>query len=70
MARCLRPGAHLLGSTFLAQGSRRQRLLLRNEDFGSTGSAKDLRDWLQAAGFTDVSIDREDGLPVFSARRA
>jgi ubiquinone/menaquinone biosynthesis C-methylase UbiE len=70
MARCLRPGGHLLGSTFLAQGSRRQRLLLRNEDFGSTGSAKDLRDWLQAAGFTDVSIDREDGLPVFSARRA
>jgi ubiquinone/menaquinone biosynthesis C-methylase UbiE len=70
MARCLRPGAHLLGSTFLAQGSHRQRLLLRNEDFGSTGSAKDLRDWLQAAGFTDVSIDREDGLPVFSARRA
>jgi ubiquinone/menaquinone biosynthesis C-methylase UbiE len=70
MARCLRPGGHLLGSTFLAQGSRRQRLLLRNDDFGSTGSAKDLRDWLQAAGFTDVSIDREDGLPVFSARRA
>jgi len=70
MARCLRPGGRLLGSTFLAQGSRRQRLLLRNEDFGSTGSAKDLRDWLQAAGFTDVSIDREDGLPVFSARRA
>jgi ubiquinone/menaquinone biosynthesis C-methylase UbiE len=70
MARCLRPGGHLLGSTFLAQGSRRQRLLLRNEDFGSTGSAKDLRGWLQAAGFTDVSIDREDGLPVFSARRA
>jgi SAM-dependent methyltransferase len=40
MARCLAPGGRLLGSTFLAQGSRRQRLLLGNEDFGSTGSAE------------------------------
>jgi SAM-dependent methyltransferase len=69
MARCLRPGGRLLGSTFLAQGSRRQRLLLRNEDFGSTGSAEDLRDWLRGAGLTDVSVDRDDGLTVFSALR-
>lgn len=69
MARCLHPGGRLLGSTFLSQGSRRQRLLLRNEDFGSTGSAADLRDWLHGAGFTDVSIDRNDGLTVFSAIR-
>ncbi len=69
MTRCLRPGGRLLGSTFLAHGSRRQRLLLRNEDFGSTGSAEDLRQWLHAAGLTDVSIDRDDGLPVFSAIR-
>ena len=69
MARCLRSGGRLLGSTFLAQGSRRQRLLLRNDDFGSTGSAGDLREWLHAAGLTDVSVDREDGLAVFSATR-
>jgi SAM-dependent methyltransferase len=69
MVPCLRPGGRLLGSTFLAQGSRRQRLLLRNEDFGSTGSAEDLRDWLHGAGLTDVSIDRNDGLTVFSAVR-
>jgi ubiquinone/menaquinone biosynthesis C-methylase UbiE len=69
MARCLRPGGRLLGSTFLAQGSRRQRRLLRNEDFGSTGNAEDLRQWLHAAGLTDVSVDRDDGLPVFSAIR-
>ena len=67
MARCLRPGGRLLGSTFLAQGSRRQRLLLRNEDFGSTGSADDLRGWLHGAGFGDVSVDRPHGLAVFSA---
>ena len=69
MARCLRPGGRLLGSTFLALGSRRQRLLLRNSDFGSTGSARDLRGWLLAAGLADVSIDRENGLAVFSATR-
>ena len=69
MARCLRPGGRLLGSTFLAQGSRRQRLLLRNDDFGSTGSAEDMQGWLHSAGLTDVSIDRDDGLAVFSATR-
>jgi SAM-dependent methyltransferase len=67
MARCLRPRGRLLGSTFLAHGSRRQRLLLGNDDFGSTGSARDLRDWLHGAGLTEVSIDRDDGLAVFSA---
>jgi SAM-dependent methyltransferase len=69
MTRCLRPGGRLLGSTFLAQGSRRQRFLLRNDDFGSVGSAENLRLWLHNAGLTDVSIDRNDGLAVFSATR-
>ena len=69
MARCLRPGGLLIGSTFLAQGSRRQRLLLRNEDFGSVGSARDLRARLESAGITEVAVDRDDGLAVFSGRR-
>ncbi|HTA14509.1 MAG TPA: class I SAM-dependent methyltransferase [Solirubrobacteraceae bacterium] len=70
MARCLRPGGRLLGSTFLADGSRRQRRLLRVDDFGHTGTAEDLRRWLGAGGLTEVSVDREDGLAVFSGRRA
>jgi SAM-dependent methyltransferase len=70
MTRCLRPGGRLLGRTFLSHGSRRQRLLLRNEDFGSTGSAEDLRRWLHGAGLSDVSVDRSDGLTVFEAIRA
>jgi ubiquinone/menaquinone biosynthesis C-methylase UbiE len=69
MTRCLRPGGRLVGSTFLAEGSRRQRLLLRIDDFGRTGTADDLRRWLRECGLTDVSVDREDGLVVFSARR-
>jgi ubiquinone/menaquinone biosynthesis C-methylase UbiE len=70
MARCLRPGGRLLGSTFLAQGSLRQQLLLRNDDFGGTCSAQDLRRWLHDAGLTDVTVDRDDGLAVFSATRS
>jgi SAM-dependent methyltransferase len=69
MARCLRPGGRLVGSTFLADGSRRQRRLLRADDFGRTGTVDDLRQWLAECGLTDVSVDREDGLVVFSARR-
>ncbi len=67
--RCLRPGGRLVGSTFLAEGSRRQRRLLRADDFGRTGTAEDLRGWLLECGLTDVSVDRDDGLAVFSARR-
>jgi ubiquinone/menaquinone biosynthesis C-methylase UbiE len=69
MARCLRPGGRLVGSTFLAQGSARQRMLLRGDDFGSIGTADDLRGWLRRCGLTEVSVDREDGLAVFGARR-
>jgi SAM-dependent methyltransferase len=67
MARCLRPGGRLVGSTFLSAGTRRQRLLLRNDDFGSVGSAADLRAWLTAAGFVHIDVDRDDGLAVFAA---
>lgn len=69
LARCLRPGGRLLGSTFLAAGSRRQLRLLRSDDFGRLGTADELREWLREGGLTDVSVDREDGLAVFSASR-
>jgi SAM-dependent methyltransferase len=69
MTRCLRPGGRLIGSTFLAEGSRRQRRLLRGSDFGRTGSADDLTRCLRECGLTDISVDRGDGLAVFRARR-
>lgn len=69
MARCLRPGGRLVGSTFLAEGSRRQRRLLRGDGFGRTGTADDLRRWLWECGLSDVLVDRGDGLAVFSAAR-
>jgi ubiquinone/menaquinone biosynthesis C-methylase UbiE len=70
MARCLRPDGYLLGSTFVVEGSRRQRRLLRSGDFGHTPTVDDLRRWLLDCNMTDVSLDREDGLVVFKARRA
>lgn len=69
MTRCLRPGGRLVGSTFLADGSRRQRRLLRGDGFGRIGTADDLRRWLRECALTDVSVDRDDGLAVFGARR-
>jgi SAM-dependent methyltransferase len=69
MRRCLRPGGRLVGSTFLSEGSRRQRRLLRGDDFGRTGTAEDLTRWLGECGLTDVSVDRDDGLAVFAARQ-
>lgn len=66
MTRCLRPGGRLVGSTFLADGSRRQRVLLRGDDFGHTGTSEDLRRWLSECGLEDVSVDRDDGLAVFT----
>jgi SAM-dependent methyltransferase len=69
LGRCLRPGGRIFGSTFLAEGSRRQRRLLGNDDFGHTGTANDLKRWLRECGLIEVSVDREDGLAVFSGRR-
>lgn len=68
MARCLRPGASLVGTTFLADGCHRQRRLLGGEGFGPVPTAEGLRTWLEDCGLSDVFVDREDGLAVFTAR--
>lgn len=73
IARCLKPGGELVGSMFLLDGSRRQRFLMRRGlqrgEFGVSGTSEDLRTWLKAAAFTNISIDRDDGFAVFSAMR-
>lgn len=72
--RCLKPAGALIGSTFLAEGSRRQRMLLgHGERSGRTGplwSAAELRAQLATAGVEDVSLAPERGLAVFRGRRA
>jgi ubiquinone/menaquinone biosynthesis C-methylase UbiE len=74
MARCLRRGAELVGTTFLADGSRRQRLLFwlgaRTGHAAPSGTATDLERWLRAAGLTGVEIRPSAGFVLFRARKA
>jgi ubiquinone/menaquinone biosynthesis C-methylase UbiE len=73
LARCLKPGAELLGTTFLAEGSRRQRALFELDRRGGNPTPprrEDLRDWLQKAGILDVVIEPERGFAVFRGRKA
>jgi SAM-dependent methyltransferase len=74
IVRCLKPGGQLIGSTFLADGARRQRLLLghgeRSGGNGALGTRDELHGWLSTAGLHDVAVAPERGFAVFSGRRA
>jgi SAM-dependent methyltransferase len=74
LARCLKPGAELVGSTFLAEGSWRQRQLLgRGEDTGVNGTLctrAELRAWLADAGIEDATVSTDRGFAIFRGRRA
>ncbi|HET6449275.1 MAG TPA: class I SAM-dependent methyltransferase [Conexibacter sp.] len=74
IVRCLKPGGELIGSTFLADGSWRQRTLLgHGEDTGvngTLGTSAELRAWLEDAGIADVEIAPECGFTIFRGRRA
>jgi ubiquinone/menaquinone biosynthesis C-methylase UbiE len=74
LARCLKPGGELRGATFVAEGSRRQRLLLghgvRSGQNGPLIAAAELRRMLVDAGIADVEIAPERGFAIFRGRRA
>jgi SAM-dependent methyltransferase len=73
IVRCLKPGGELIGSTFLSEGSRRQRLLLghgvRTGQNGSLCSTAELRGWLRDAGVEQIEVGPERGFAVFRGRR-
>lgn len=72
-ARVLKPGGRMLGSSFVGDGSRRQRKIFeRTERQGGAQLAADaaaIECMLQAVGFTDVRATGR-GVAVFEARRA
>jgi len=71
LARCLKPGGELVGTTFLAEASRRQQALfeLERRRGNPTPPRRDnLRDWLHEAGIADVVVEPERGFAVFSGR--
>jgi len=74
LVRCLKPDGEVLGSTFLAEGARRQRALLghgaRSGQNGPLAAAAELRGWLADAGIDDVAVGPERGFAIFSGRRA
>jgi ubiquinone/menaquinone biosynthesis C-methylase UbiE len=72
LARCLKPGGELVGTTFLAEASRRQQALfeLESRRGNPTPPRRDnLRDWLHEAGIADVVVEPERGFAVFSGRK-
>jgi SAM-dependent methyltransferase len=74
IGRCLKPGGRLLGSTFVAQGSRRQKLLfdhgVRTGRNGALGTAGELQGWLAAAGIEELTVSPEQGFALFAGRKA
>jgi ubiquinone/menaquinone biosynthesis C-methylase UbiE len=72
LARCLKPGGELVGTTFLAEASRRQQALFeleRRRGNPTPPRRDDLRDWLHEAGIADVVIEPERGFAVFRGRK-
>lgn len=69
IARCLRPGGELVGTTFLTTGTRRQRLVLgtgrRRGQLGPMGTREDLARWLDQAGIAVSRLEPDRGLVLF-----
>jgi SAM-dependent methyltransferase len=73
LARCLKPGGRLVGTTFLAGGSWRSRALLGvNARKGHLlpPAREDLVRWLTDAGIEDAQVGPQPGFATFGGRRA
>jgi ubiquinone/menaquinone biosynthesis C-methylase UbiE len=72
IARCLKPGGQLIGTSFFSDAGRRARAIFRA---GSRGghpmppSRADLLAWLEAAGFEGPTIGPRAGFAVFEGRK-
>jgi ubiquinone/menaquinone biosynthesis C-methylase UbiE len=71
MARCLKPGGRLIGTTFLADGSRRSRALFKLGSYRGhplPPGREDLRGWLETAGFDDLTIGPQASFAAFEGQ--
>jgi ubiquinone/menaquinone biosynthesis C-methylase UbiE len=72
IARCLRPGGQLVGTTFLAQGARRARAAF---GIGSLRGhprpprREELLRWLSSAGIAEPAIGPQPGFAAFTGRK-
>lgn len=72
IARCLRPGGRLIGTSFFSDCSRRARAIFRAGSYRGhplPPSRTDLLGWLAAAGFEDSTVGPQAGFAVFGGRK-
>jgi ubiquinone/menaquinone biosynthesis C-methylase UbiE len=73
LSRCIRPGGRIVGSTFLAGGTRRKRALFaigeRTGHAAPHGGVADLERWLADAGFGEVDVSGDDAFVLFAGRK-
>jgi SAM-dependent methyltransferase len=71
IARCLRPGGRLVGSTIVVGDRLLDRVRVRpgTGAFGPVGTRLDLRRWLADAGLESVEVDGDGVFAYFGARR-
>jgi ubiquinone/menaquinone biosynthesis C-methylase UbiE len=73
IARCLKPGGRLVGTTFLSDGRRRARAIFKIGSYRGhpvPPSREDVHRWLDAAGFAEPAVGPQPGFAVFSGRRS
>ncbi len=73
LARCLKPGGRLVGTTFLAGGTRRARALLgisARRGHPRPPAREDVVRWLTDAGIVDAQVGPQPGFAAFGGRRA
>jgi ubiquinone/menaquinone biosynthesis C-methylase UbiE len=72
MARCLKPGGELFGTSFFSDAGRRARALFRAGSYSGhplPPRREDLRAWLAAAGFEQATIGPQAGFAAFGGRK-
>lgn len=72
MARCLKPGGQLIGTTFFSDTGRRARALFKAGSYSGhplPPDREDLRAWLETAGFEQVTIGPQAGFAAFGGRK-
>jgi len=73
IARCLRPGGRLVGTSFVRPGTRRQRFLFRGErrrtGLPELWTELGLLDHLKGAGLTSIELGVEAGYASFRAAK-
>ena len=71
IARCLRPGGGVIGSSIVRGDRRLDRFRVRpgKGAYGPVGTAADLRGWLRGAGLDAVTVDQRGVFAYFRARK-